>query len=192
MSINSNSPNGFSFVSEVLEPVIGSIVRFGGRNAFYIEDQFYTYKQFGGCISEIREQLKGVGKENNKIGLVINNDIQTYASIFSLWFEGKCYVPLHPEWPMERCLNIVYQMGISCILDSSSQSRYVNSRVINTSGIDGENCEECCAYAECSDEALAYVLFTSGSTGKPKGVQISRGNVAAFIDSFFKTGINIT
>lgn len=181
----------FSFEERVLRPVLASIERFGDRKAFFIEDRFYTYKQFGGCISEIREQLKGLGRENNKIGLVINNDIQTYASIFALWFEGKCYVPLHPEWPMDRCLNIVGQMGISCVLDSSSQSRYI-SRVINTCGIDGENHEGCYAYAECSDDALVYVLFTSGSTGKPKGVQISRGNVAAFIDSFFKSGINIT
>ena len=183
---------GLSFEERVIKPVLASIERFSDGNAFFIEDQFYTYKQFGGFISIIREQLKGLGGENNKIGLVINNDIQTYASIFSLWFEGKCYVPLHPEWPMERCLNIVEQMDISCILDSSSQSRYVNSRVINTTGIEGKNCEHCGAYVDCSDEALAYVLFTSGSTGKPKGVQISRGNVAAFIDSFFKTGISIT
>ena len=96
---------GFSFVERVLKPVLASIERFSDRNAFFIEDQLYTYKQFGGYISIIREQLKGLGGENNKIGLVINNDIQTYASIFSLWFEGKCYVPLHPEWPLERCLN---------------------------------------------------------------------------------------
>ena len=36
-----------------------------------------------------------------------------------------------------------------------------------------------------SDDELAYILFTSGSTGKPKGVQLSRHNLAAFIDAFF-------
>lgn len=41
-------------------------------------------------------------------------------------------------------------------------------------------------------DRLAYVLFTSGSTGTPKGVAISRHNVAAFMDSFWKTGIQVT
>lgn len=39
---------------------------------------------------------------------------------------------------------------------------------------------------------LAYVLFTSGSTGTPKGVAISQKNLAAFIDSFWKTGIHLS
>ena len=38
---------------------------------------------------------------------------------------------------------------------------------------------------------LAYILFTSGSTGKPKGVQITRKNIAAFMDSFWDTGITL-
>lgn len=42
-----------------------------------------------------------------------------------------------------------------------------------------------------SDDLTAYILFTSGSTGKPKGVQISRGNIAAFMEAFWQTGIRI-
>ena len=187
MNTNSNSLNGFSFVSEVLEPVMGSIVRYGERNAFYIDKRFFTYNEFGGYIAGIRERLKDVGVDIDKVGLVINNDIQTYASIFALWLEGKSYVPLHPHWPLDRCADIVEQVGIGLVLDSSNSSRYKNVKVIETSevesyGLPGPACD-------CPDDALAYILFTSGSTGKPKGVQISRGNVSAFINSFGKTGI---
>ena len=39
---------------------------------------------------------------------------------------------------------------------------------------------------------MAYILFTSGSTGRPKGVAITIGNVAAFEESFFSLGIELT
>ncbi len=42
-----------------------------------------------------------------------------------------------------------------------------------------------------SGDELVYILFTSGSTGKPKGVMLTRNNIAAFIDSFWNTGIVI-
>lgn len=40
-------------------------------------------------------------------------------------------------------------------------------------------------------DPLTYILFTSGSTGTPKGVAISRKNVGAFMDSFWKTGVTV-
>lgn len=46
--------------------------------------------------------------------------------------------------------------------------------------------------SEVSDDTLAYIIFTSGSTGKPKGVQLTRGNVAHFIDSMNHIGLDIT
>ena len=57
--------------------------------------------------------------DSQKVGLVINNDLRTYASIIAIWLMGKCYVPLHPQWPLERCLDIVGQVGLDTILGSS-------------------------------------------------------------------------
>ena len=74
---------------------------------------------------------------------------------------------------------------------SSEQTRYEGVQVINTSALEYE--QDCLSLKEgVSDEELAYILFTSGSTGKPKGVMIMRKNVAAFMDSFWRTGIEIT
>lgn len=185
----SSCTHNASFEEAVLQPIMEAIDRYGEKNAFFIDERFFTYKEFAGYIAVIRESLKVVPSEADKVGLVINNDIQTYASIFALWLEGKSYVPLHPYWPLDRCLDIVDQVGIKHVLDSSKQSRYVGIKVIDTDvlvpqGVPGTICH-------CPNDALAYILFTSGSTGKPKGVQISRGNVSAFISSFWKTGINL-
>ena len=179
------------FYAEVLKPLLDCIERFSERNAFCINKRFYTYKEFGEYISKIREALVNSQYDNNKVGLVINDDIETYASIFALWLEGDCYVPLHPNWPLERCLDICGQVELDLILDSSNQTRYENVTVIKTGELSYLD-----SYLKpvlnVPEDDLAYILFTSGSTGKPKGVQLMRKNVGAFMDSFWKTGIEIT
>ena len=67
------------FYAEVLKPLLDCIERFSERNAFCINKRFYTYKEFGEYISKIREALVNSQYDNNKVGLVINDDIETYA-----------------------------------------------------------------------------------------------------------------
>lgn len=174
------------FYSNVLEQVVDSIARFSDRNAFCIANRFYTYQEFGQQISSVRTALHNAQHINRKVGLVINDDIQTYASIFALWMEGECYVPLHPHWPKERCLDICSQVEIDLILDSSEGSRYsdANCLVLNTSALSFVE-DNLVSKASVSDEELAYVLFTSGSTGRPKGVPLTRRNLASFANAFF-------
>lgn len=179
------------FYRNILENIIDAVNRFSGRFAFCINEAYYTYLQFGQCISKIRGELKKIDYHNTKVGLVINDDLETYASIIALWLEGDCYVPLHPNWPLERCLDICKQIETDLILDSSETTRYKNTQVLNTSQL--EYTFDCLEPKEgVSDDELAYILFTSGSTGKPKGVMMMRRNVAAFMDSFWQTGIKIT
>ena len=180
-----------SFYDIILSPIIDSIVRYPSRNAFCINEEQYTYAELGQCISKIRFALQRCSYQNTKVGLVINDDLESYASIIALWLEGDCYVPLHPNWPLERCLDICEQVELDLILDSSEKSRYEGYKVINTSSLiyEADNLEP---KKGISEEDLAYILFTSGSTGKPKGVMLMRKNVAAFMDSFWQTGIEIT
>ena len=172
------------FYSTIIELIKNSIVSFPSRNAFCINEEYFTYAQFGQCVSKIRTSLQQCNYQNTKVGLVINDDLETYASIVALWMEGDCYVPLHPGWPMERCLDICEQVELDLVLDSSEKSRFENVQVLKTSEL-----EYMVDYLEpkqgVSDDELAYILFTSGSTGKPKGVQLSRKNLASFMDAFF-------
>ena len=160
----------------ILAPFQQAIRDYSECNAFFIEGAYYTYRQFAERVSTIRNIICGIKSNESIWGLALHNDIDTYASIFALWLEGKAYVPLHPSWPKDRIESIKKQVGCTNVLD---QCR-VQTDVINLDRV-----------VEVSDKELAYILFTSGSTGVPKGVCITRGNVAAFLDSFWKTGISI-
>ena len=165
------------FETNILTPLCDSIQNYAERNAFYIDGTYYTYRQFAERISAIRTVVRSVG-DNDKIwGVALHDDLNTYASIFALWMEGKAYVPLHPSWPEDRIESIKTQVGISNILDQCDAL------------YDGDLLGD---WSEASGDDLAYILFTSGSTGVPKGVQISRRNISAFMDSFWQTDIDIT
>lgn len=179
-----------TFYSLVLSPFLNCHEKYKERNAFYINEQFFSYGELAEKVSAIRSALPSTTLNNKKVGLVINDDIETYASIFALWLDGYCYVPLHPNWPLERCLDICDQIGMELILDSSKETRYPQNSVLATNGLKFFS-DNLIPKEGISDEELAYILFTSGSTGKPKGVQLSRKNVASFMDSFWKTGIAI-
>lgn len=179
------------FYTQIIQPLLVNIKTFGTRNSFCINNKFYTYEQLGQTISKIRVAIVESGFRNSNVGLVLNDDIETYASIFALWLEGCGYVPLHSGWPLERCMDIVEQVGLDLILDSSKKTRYENISIIDTRQI--EYTKDYLDYKEgISDDNIAYILFTSGSTGKPKGVQLTRRNIGSFMDSFWKTGISIT
>lgn len=165
------------FETNILTPLCDSIQNYAERNAFYIDGTYYTYRQFAERISAIRTVVRSVGDDDKIWGVALHDDLNTYASIFALWMEGKAYVPLHPSWPEDRIESIKTQVGISNILDKCDAL------------YDGDLLGD---WSEASGDDLAYILFTSGSTGVPKGVQISRKNISAFMDSFWQTDIDIT
>lgn len=171
------------FYKEVLSPILHSITTYGSRNAFCIDEEFYTYEQLGRQVQAIRSAVHSTKYNNPNVGLVINDDLKTYAAIIALWLEGAAYVPLHPNWPIERCLDICEQVKLDLILDSTKATRFEKKNVLQTDELPESDIS--LEPKQCvSDEELAYILFTSGSTGKPKGVQLCRRNLSSFVDSF--------
>lgn len=177
------------FFQNILNPLLKAISDQKNRNAFCINEQFYSYYQFAQNISKVRTAIQTSTLKNKNIGLVANDDIETYASIFAIWLEGYAYVPIHPQQPIERSREVISQAEIDLILDSSSKTTFNTASVIETVKLNfgSINIEP----KIIADDSLAYILFTSGSTGKPKGVMISRKNVGVFMKAFWETGIQI-
>ena len=167
-----------------------AINRYPEKNAFCINETFYTYAQFGQHISRIQSVIKDLPSEELHIGLAVNDDIETYASIVAVWLEGKAYIPLHPNQPLDRWEEIIKQVEINTILNSMEGPGFQRPNVIKTSGLQDKE-DLLINDAETDEDRLAYILFTSGSTGIPKGVSITRKNVGAFMDSFWDSGITI-
>lgn len=168
----------------ILKQLITSINENANNPAFCIEDSLYTYKALSVCIAKIQNAIqKEVTINDTHVGLIANNDLETYAGIIALWLEGKAYIPLNPETPKNRNLNIINQSNIKTIIDSSEHTQYDEFVIIASKKLI-EN-EASPVISKYSEDQLAYIFFTSGTTGNPKGVQISHKNLNHFMEAFW-------
>lgn len=175
------------FTENILSTFVTIADKFKDHNAFCIADKFYSYYEFAKCVSKIRKALQLSNTQSINVGLVANDDLESYAAIFAIWMEGLSYVPLHPHQPVERGMEIISQADIEIVINSGNNNIFTKVKNIESSNL--KFSEFLLFPKPTADSGLAYILFTSGSTGKPKGVQISRGNVAAFMKSFWETSI---
>ena len=155
------------------------------RNAFCIDDKFYSYQDLLDSVIKVRKIItSNIDVIENNIGLVINDDLETYATIFGLWMEGKAYVPVNPIAPKTRNLEILNAINIKHIFDSSSKVEYSDFKTHNVSEANTNN--STFESIKFNESNLAYVLFTSGSTGAPKGIPISFKNLNALATALDK------
>ncbi|KZS42087.1 AMP-dependent synthetase [Aquimarina aggregata] len=159
-----------------------SIEKHSDHNVLCINNVFYTYNDFAVEISKIRAAIVSTVEDEEKlIGLVTNDDLQTYAGILALWLEGKAYVPVNPSTPIERNIQVFESTETKYVLDSSNISIYTDHTVIATKTLVDTKIN--LEVKDFSGDQLAYILFTSGTTGKPKGVPITFNNVDALVNA---------
>ncbi len=147
-----------------------------------IEEKKYTYSEVFTFAQNIRHQLQNIDYQN--IGIYLTDDVYMYASILAIWLEGKTYVPIHPEFPLNKNLSVINQAEIKFLLSSVEiQENFEVQYLDSTKSFEIEDF----APKDFPISTNAYILFTSGSTGNPKGVPITFSNLYHFSKSFEKT-----
>jgi non-ribosomal peptide synthetase component F len=111
-------------------------------------------------------------------------------SILAVLKAGAAYVPIDPEYPMDRIGYMLEDTKATLVLSSGNCITLLD--LVKSNYKDLQNFEIVdCSSASISDKTnlkanpglkinpdnLAYVIYTSGSTGKPKGVLIEHRNV---------------
>ena len=158
-----------------------SFLKHRKKNAFCINDVFFTYQDLLNSISQIRDKIvSNINTSEKHIGLVTHNDLETYASIFALWMEGKAYIPINPNASKIRNVEILKLIDVKHVLDSTEISDYSDFKVLNTSFYNNFKSAPF-EPIKFNKKNNAYVLFTSGSTGVPKGIPISFKNLNALV-----------
>lgn len=174
----------------MLSKIKDSVNNFSNRNAFHINKRFYSYLTFAEIVSKIRFYLENnVDASEILIGILTNDDIETYCSVLGILFAGKGFVPINPNHPFERNISVIKQSGLKIILTSNENNIYQSfAAEENIKLVDTKNLPQANINLEVpliDENNIAYILFTSGSTGIPKGVKLSLKNLNAFVNAFF-------
>jgi amino acid adenylation domain-containing protein len=186
----------------------------GDRPALWVEGSHFTYAELyeaaarlAGAVRAAHE--RGQPGETGQCGLLVNRTPTAYAAVLATSMLGRAYVPLNPQFPVDRLRQILSSSAVDTLIvdhrsaDAAGALLEGLARPVNVLLPDAQtpawplhmcrhrpmnrNDIECVAPAVPVDhsgkDAGAYLLFTSGSTGTPKGVLISSDNALAYISN---------
>lgn len=119
-----------------------------------------------------------------RVGLCLDHSVDMVVAIWACIKAAKVYVPLNPEYPLERLRYIVEDAGIDCVVINHQTAALVaglgSVTLIDMAG----DAPQVQPLDRTARPDLAYILYTSGSTGKPKGVIQRHRHVAYYVDCY--------
>lgn len=173
------------------------VIRYPDKIAAVYEDESLTYEELNNKANQLAHMLmaKGVAAEQF-VALATPRSLEMVVGLLAVLKAGAAYLPLDPEYPIDRLTFMLQDAQPSYVLTSSSvvtslpdlnniqqivldePSTLVElSRYLTDNPTDSERSQP------LSPLNAAYIIYTSGSTGVPKGVVIPHQNVIRLFGS---------
>ncbi|MEU6278675.1 AMP-binding protein, partial [Streptomyces populi] len=133
-------------------------------------------------------RARGVGVES-VVGLCLPRGVEMVAAIVGVWRAGAAYVPLDPEYPVERLEFMLGDSGAGVVVGQGEVLAGLSVPGVEVVDLgDAGVVEELAGFSEggvfeaaVGVDGLAYVVYTSGSTGRPKGVAATHGGLVNLV-----------
>jgi amino acid adenylation domain-containing protein len=155
--------------------------------AIICEDGKLTYAQLNARANQLAHHLqsRGVGPES-LVGICVERSLDMAIGILGILKSGAAYLPLDPDYPMERLAWMIKDSRLALVVTKASftdQLPIEASRCVLLDGGQSAISRQSAANPIDGPKAnsLAYVIYTSGSTGQPKGVMIAHRSLANYL-----------
>ncbi|MGW1688973.1 non-ribosomal peptide synthetase, partial [Streptomyces albidoflavus] len=158
-------------------------------------DQLITYAELNSRANRLARYLtaRGAGPES-LVALVLPRSPDTVTAMLAVHKTGAAYLPIDPEYPVERLTFLLDDARPTVLLTNSmtaarlpnhSTERIVVDSPVTVRDLAGLSADNPAAEERTTTphpDNLAYVIYTSGSTGTPKGVAVSHASVGNLLD----------
>ena len=151
--------------------------------ALVYEDVKVTYGELKNRANQLAHYLRKLGVAAEAcVGLCVRRSVGLVIGVLGILRSGGAFVPLDPEYPIERLGWQARDSGVRVVLVDQAVREQGLAEQFAAEGVrvvclDAER-EELEKESEAESEwkirgeQLAYVIYTSGATGRPKGVEI--------------------
>ncbi|RPK07111.1 Malonyl CoA-acyl carrier protein transacylase [Bacillus subtilis] len=149
--------------------------------ALLFMDKKVTYRELNERANQLARILRSRGIQKEKpVAILLDRSIEMLIAILGVWKAGGLYVPLTPEYPLERMKYMLNDSQAQLLLTQNtfidvSTQLFVDFICLDNPPIYTGNSSNLEIVSSSSD--LAYILYTSGSTGLPKGVLIEHRSI---------------
>ncbi|HEX7335013.1 MAG TPA: amino acid adenylation domain-containing protein [Pyrinomonadaceae bacterium] len=150
-------------------------------------DQYVSYGALNQRANQLAHHLRvlGVGMET-RVGVFMDRSVEAVEAIVAIIKAGGVYVPLDPQYPIERLAFMLEDAEIPVVLTMEGLLDHLPSYWGHIVCVDrdfeqiAKHSRENPARVNVSDQ-LAYVSYTSGSTGTPKAVAVRQRAVVRLV-----------
>ena len=150
-----------------------------------------TYKDLVSRILTYASFLRESGvKDGDFIPVIMERNIDSLVAIYSVMYCGAAYIPIVPEYPVERIKYIINDSKATLVVNSSNSHKLENElggslpylRIVRYShGVGNPRFSVPDIYIKSNND-IACVFYTSGSTGTPKGVLCTHSGYINIVD----------
>jgi amino acid adenylation domain-containing protein len=153
-------------------------------------DAQLSYRELNARANQLARELVRLGVEpDSLVGICLGRSPEMVVAVLATLKAGAAYLPLDPNYPVERVRFMLQDAGASVLLTTGTHASGVLSMpepCVPTLCLDSE-WQEIEKHAdknlniEIAPENLAYVIYTSGSTGNPKGAMITHRGLTNYL-----------
>ncbi|WP_163832494.1 non-ribosomal peptide synthetase [Spartinivicinus ruber] len=169
------------------------------QTAVVFEAQQLSYQQLNEKANQLAHYLMARGvTPGTFVGICLTRSLDLITTILGILKAGGVYVPLDPNYPLERLSFMVEDSKVKFILMNKmltdaiplDQIQISESNIIYIDDLQVTDQLGKCPVTNITDEKvnvaaadLAYVIYTSGSTGKPKGTLVNHKGLVNILQS---------